>query len=137
MMNIQNNNVSFGKTHVVSRLAKENHWHCAYSGKEFTSKFKPTFEHILPDSKGGRKSFDNGIPVGSAINGERGNIPLAKWLKQVPAAIKHIQNFLDESRGTMIAGKDYVKEVVRTLNKQADGVATFHGRQHNKLNTNA
>ncbi len=125
----------FDYNHPIKDLVKKQNIPCAYTGKTFCKRNgKVSLEHIHPRSKDGADSLDNFLIVNTKINTERGNMPFSYWLTKRPATIKHIQNYLDKLRGTIVEGQDYVKEVVQTLNKEAKGVATFHGK-HNKLKT--
>lgn len=122
--------VSFGYKSPVKKIAKYG----AYTGKKFTEKIRPTFEHILPHSKGGPTSIANCLATTAKSNNARGNMRFDKWLKKMPSVIKNIQKYLNRMRGIKIKGIDYVKVVKKTLNREARGVAVFRG---NKLNTQA
>ncbi len=158
MMDVQNNNVSFGYKSVLKKIAIKKELHCAYTGKKFTNEFRASVEHIQPHSEHNKDTWQNYIMTGVKINNKRGNMPLPEWLTKKPKIIQHIQNYLNELRtlkfdstdkfksGIEIAEKQemhklgikkYVQKIVQTLNTEAQGVATFHGRQHNSLNTNA
>jgi hypothetical protein len=103
--------------------------HCAYTGELFTNKNKPTFEHICPKSLGGSNDISNCLATTLKSNNKRGNMLFNKWLILFPRVIKNIQNYLNEMRGVEINGHDYVEEVKKTLNKEAKGVAVFHGNR--------
>jgi len=105
----------------------------AYTGKEVARENR-TVEHILPHCNGGKNIESNYLMVDKDINNLRGNIPFDKWLKAYPEFIKNIQNYLNKLRGIKINNKDYVKEVIPTLNKEAKGLITFKGNKKIDIN---
>lgn len=120
----KSNPVSFGYKSPIKNIAKR----CAYYGTLFTNKNKATFEHIKCHSVGGKTNLANCLACTSEANGHRGNTRFDLWLKQNSWIIENIQNYLDELRGIKVEGKDYVKEVTKTLNQEARGVVTFRGK---------
>lgn len=119
--------LSFGYKSPVKKIAQ----YCAYTGKKFGGNLKPTFEHILPHSKGGRNSIANCLATTAASNHARGNMRFDKWLKKNPSVIKFIQDYLNKMRGIKINGKDYVETVKKTLNREARGLVAFTGKKLN------
>ncbi len=119
--------LSFGYSSPVKKIAKI----CAYTGKEFGKSLRPTFEHILPHSKGGANGIANCLATTATSNHARGNMRFDKWLRLNPGVTGHIQNYLNNMRGIKIDDTDYVEAVKKTLNREARGVAAFAG---NKMN---
>ena len=105
--------------------------HCAYTGDRFTEENPPSYEHIRPRSKRGTKRLSNGLVVTQDANARRGDTPFPDWLRENPGTADHIQDYLDEMRGTRFGDKDYVEAVKPTLNREARGVAHFSGRKLN------
>jgi len=117
------NNISFGYRSPIKRIAK----HCAYTGEPFSESNPATFEHIVPKSNGGRASLKNCLAVTAEANQARANMPFKRWISTFPGCVKNIQNYLNEMRGTIVNGRDYVEAVKKTLNKQAKGIVVFKG----------
>ncbi len=117
-------NTSFGYKSPVKKIAKM----CAYTNKPFTKNKPATYEHIRPHCKGGPTRDNNMLAVLGEKNQERGALPFDVFLKENPEVPNNIQKYLDDLRGTIINGMDYVKEVCITLNREAKGLFTFKGR---------
>ncbi len=117
--------MSFGYRSPIKKFAL----HCAYTGKKFSKELPPTFEHVLPKSKGGSCKHSNGLAIGLKINQKRSNLRFDLWLKKFPEIIKNIQKYLNELRAldVKVKNKPHVDEVIKTLNLEARGVATFKG----------
>jgi len=128
----QNQQIPFGYKSPLKDIVSLD----AYTGK-ILSRRQRTFEHILPHSKGGPNTISNCLITGAAINGERGNMPFSKWLKKKPGVIQNIQNYLNQLRGLIVNGQDYVETVKKTLNREAQGVVTFTGKKPQNLSYNA
>jgi len=62
--------VPFRKKHVWVR----DKWKCAYCGENV--KQKPTIDHIIPRSKGGRSTYDNVVTACEKCNTHKGNMSL-------------------------------------------------------------
>ncbi len=130
-------NISFGYNNPIKNIIQERGIPCAYTDKPFSKRAgRASLEHIHPHSKDGFDGLKNYLVVNAKINTERGNIPFSQWLTERPEIITNIQKYLDRARGLIVEGQDYVNEIVPVLNREAQGVAMFHGK-HNKLNTNA
>lgn len=121
-------NVNFTGNREAKEL-KDNVDICAYSGKLLLPK-KRSLEHVKARSKGGASDISNYIITGIKINSHREDEPLSLVLKKNPDYVKNIQSYLDKVRGLIINGRDYVKTVIPTLNREAKGVAVFKGRIH-------
>jgi len=131
-MNGLNQQVNFGYKTPLKEIINLD----AYTGKAL-SRGQRTFEHIHPHSKGGQNTIANCLITGSAINGERGNMPFSKWLQQKPSVIKNIQSYLNKFRGLKVEGQDYVETVKKTLNAEAKGIVTFTGKRRQNLSYHA
>jgi hypothetical protein len=88
----------------------------AYGGKITESNV--SLEHIRPHSRGGASTISNFLLVTQKENGLRGNMPFDVFIRQNSEKVKTIQTYLDTLRGTIINGVDYVKVVVKTLNRE-------------------
>ena len=122
---MMNNNISFGYKSPIKKIAK----HCAYTAKSFSESEPATFEHIIPHCKANSSNgIENCLAVTKDINHTRGSMPFNKWLNLFPVTRENIQAYLDEMRGTIVNGKDYVESVKETLNKEAKGVTIFKGK---------
>ena len=77
-----------------------------------------SLEHIKPRSKGGKNKISNYLLVSKNQNWNRGNQDFDLFIKEHPEKILTIQEYLNELRGVIIDGINYVKVVVKTLNRE-------------------
>lgn len=77
-----------------------------------------SLEHIKPKSKGGKSEIANFLLVSKNQNWSRGNQDFDLFIKEHPEKILTIQEYLNELRGVIIDGINYVKVVVKTLNRE-------------------
>lgn len=60
---------------------------CSYCGRVITNPGKRSREHIVPESRGGRGSWDNIVNACTNCNGNRGNTLLLEWLINTPKGV--------------------------------------------------
>jgi len=132
--NTANNNVRFGYRSDLKRIVNAGAADCAYCERPFTESNRATLEHIRPHSKGGVSNVSNYLPVHARCNQIRGNEDFAPYIRTHQNKIGYIQNTLNELRGQIIDGRDYVPAVARTLNRESQGYTSFHGAIHKGIN---
>ena len=78
-ININYGNVPLSRENIFKR---DNHT-CLYCDKVFEKK-KLTIDHVIPQSKGGPNTWDNLVTACKPCNGEKSDLSLVEWGKDLP-----------------------------------------------------
>lgn len=93
---------------------------CAYTGRPFSNRFRPSIEHVIPKSANGPNSLFNYMAVEKFTNCARSNMPLDQWFSLHPEYAKNVQNYLNFFRGI---DNKYVEGLLKTLRKACSTVS--------------
>ena len=95
--------------------------------KTLVQPYLPTFDHIVPKSKGGQNWIYNYIPMHKGCNEERSTQTWHQLVSFGVTTIKKIQNFVDTMLQAIRSGnvngleEDYIERIVDHLNYQLSG----------------
>ena len=97
------------------------------TAKRLIQPYLPTFDHIIPKSKGGENSIYNYVPMHKGCNEERDTLSWKQLTTLGATTIEKIQNFVDTMLQSIRNGnangleKDYIEGIVDRLNYQLGG----------------
>ena len=91
------------------------------------SQSKPTAEHLVPKSKGGKNNTANYICDCATCNSTRGTTSFSQWLQEKPEMAQNLQEYLEHVQQALDSGElppeydGYIEEIIQTLEKLSNG----------------
>ena len=127
--------VSFGERrtetqNLLIKAAIDRRVRDPYTGKPLNN---PQIEHVKPRCtfKPGQGKHYLGNLLVVQLD-KRGCERYDTWLRKNSDVPDYLQKYLDDMRGVVIKGVDYVKAAVKVLNREAAGIVRFHGNHRVK-----